>query len=259
MESSAMDDNRLLEGRQAVVTGAAGGLGQVIGKRLMASGATIIAVDLPEKLGGLPRGWQAAGIDLVQEHAAGRLADLARKLGAIDILVANAGVVPPWRGMDELDQIEWDRVMRVNVWGIAATIGAFSHALELSGRGSVVAMASINGYAAHPKQALYTASKHAVVGVMRAAALDLGPRNIRVNALAPGPIATDALMSRIEKRHTEGGPLPDDALAALASQSALGRLASMEDVANAAHFLASDASSGITGAVLPVEAGLGFS
>ncbi len=251
-----MENNHTLEGRCAVVTGAAGGLGRAIADRLHEAGARIIAVDLPGMMGDVPKAWQGVGIDLATDEADAALSALASQLGMVDIVVANAGLVPPWRGMEALDRAEWDRVMRVNVWGVAATIGAFAGALQDSGHGSVIAMASINGYKAHPQQVLYTASKHAVIGVVRAAALNLGPRNIRVNALAPGPIATEALKGRVEARHQTGGPSPDEALQALASESALGRLATPGDVANAAHFLASDASGGMTGVVLPVEAGL---
>lgn len=251
-----MDSNHELKGRCALVTGAAGGLGHTIAQRLERAGARIVAIDLPHMLKGLPDSWQGEGIDLADEKAEEHLADLAERLGCVDVVVANAGLVPPWRGMDELDREEWDRVMRVNVWGVAATIGAFADALERSGRGTVVAMASINGYKAHPKQVLYTASKHAVIGVVRAAALDLGKRGIRVNALAPGPIATQALTGRVQARHEAGGPAVEDALRALADDAALGRIATQEDVANTAHFLASDASAGMTGTILPVEAGL---
>jgi NAD(P)-dependent dehydrogenase (short-subunit alcohol dehydrogenase family) len=245
-----------LKGRVAVVTGAARGLGRAIANRLETAGATIVAVDLPEAFADVPASWQIVPVDLADDAAAGALSDLAAQLGSVDIVVANAGVVPPWRGVAELNMAEWDRVMRINVWGVAATIGAFAAALERSGRGSVVAMASINGYKAHPKQVLYSASKHAVIGVVRAAALDLGSRRIRVNALAPGPIMTEALLSRIEARHKAGGPTSAVALQELANGSALGRLATPEDVAHVAHFLASDASAGMTGVVVPVEAGL---
>ncbi len=245
-----------LDGRVAVVTGAARGLGRAIAERLAAAGATIVAVDLPAALGDIPDTWQHAPIDLAHDDADKKLAQLAARLGTVDIVIANAGLVPPWRGLDALDRAEWDRVMRVNTWGVAATIGAFSAALERSGHGSIVAMASINGYVAHPKQALYTASKHAVIGITRAAALDLGPRGVRVNALAPGPIATEALLARLETRQKAGGLAADAALKDLAGGTALDRLATPEDVANAAHFLASDASAGMTGVILPVEAGL---
>jgi NAD(P)-dependent dehydrogenase (short-subunit alcohol dehydrogenase family) len=252
-----MDGSQDLSGRTAVITGASRGLGRAIAERLERAGARIVAVDLPAALHALPAHWRAEPLDLTDADAQGRLAALAADLGSVDIVVANAGLVPPWRGMTELDAAEWHRVMTVNVWGVAATIGAFADALAASGRGSAIAMASINGYKAHPKQVLYTASKHAVIGIVRAAALDLGPRCIRVNALAPGAIATEALLSRVDARYRSGGPAPADALAALANETSLRRLATEEDVANVAHFLASDASAGMTGGVFPIEAGLG--
>jgi NAD(P)-dependent dehydrogenase (short-subunit alcohol dehydrogenase family) len=256
MRSRNLDHLQDLTGRVAVVTGASRGLGRAIADRLARAGAAIVAVDLAAALVEIPDGWRAMALDLAEPDAQDRLRALADDLGTVDIVVANAGLVPPWRGMAELDPAEWHRVMTVNVWGVAATIGAFADALAASGRGSAILMASINGYRAHPKQVLYTASKHAVIGIARAAALDLGPRGVRVNALAPGAIATEALLGRIEARHAGGGPPPDQALAALASESALRRLATPEDVANVAHFLATDASAGMTGAVFPVEAGL---
>ncbi len=146
--------------------------------------------------------------------------------------------------------------MTLNVWAVAETLGAFTDHLARSSHASAILMASINGYRAHPKQVLYTASKHAVIGVMRAAALDLGSRGIRVNALAPGPVATNALRSRIAARHRDGGPDLGEALNALADETALGRMATPENVADVAHFLASDAAAAITGCVFPVEAGL---
>jgi NAD(P)-dependent dehydrogenase (short-subunit alcohol dehydrogenase family) len=175
----------------------------------------------------------------------------------VELVVANAGLVPPWRGVADLDLAEWDRVMRVNVWAVAATLGAFADALTASRRGSAITMASINGYKAHPSQVLYTASKHAVIGVMRAAALNLGPRGVRVNALAPGPVATKALRERLRTRHAAGGRAEEEALAEYGAQTALGRVVTEAEVAEVALFLASDASSGMTGLVLPVEAGLG--
>lgn len=244
-----------LRGRRAVITGGSRGLGRAIATRLAAAGASIVVVDLPGS-DPLPDGWEFAPCDLAAADAAEILRALAARLGSVSIVVANAGLVPPWRGVEELDAAEWQRVMTVNVFGVAATLGAFAGALAASGNGSAIVMASINGFLAHPKQVLYTASKHAVIGVMRAAAQDLGPRGVRVNALAPGPIATDALRQRLDARHAEGGPAPADALAALSGQTMLRRLATAEDVAGVAHFLASDASAGMTGHVFPIEAGM---
>jgi NAD(P)-dependent dehydrogenase (short-subunit alcohol dehydrogenase family) len=247
-----------LSGRHAVVTGGAAGLGRAIASLLSAAGAAITVVDLPAALDAatLPGDWRVRPLDLAGADALDALRRFGEEAGSIDIAVANAGVVPPWRGVEDLDGAEWQRVMAINTWGVAATLGGLAPALARSGRGAVVVMASINGYRAHGKQVLYTASKHAAIGIMRAAALDLGAQGIRVNALAPGPVATDALRQRIADRHAAGGPPSAEALAALAADTALGRIATEEDVARAALFLASEASAGISGVVLPVEAGL---
>ena len=245
-------------GQQALITGGSSGLGRQIATRLAAAGAGITVVDLEDALtrNPLPHDWRAHALDLSASDALTELRALGERLGALDIVVANAGVVPRWRRTEALDGDEWQRVMAINTWGVAATLGGLSTALARSGGGCAVVMASINGYKAHPQQMLYTASKHAAIGIMRTAALDLGPQGTRVNALAPGAIATDALLQRIENRAAEGGPAIEEALAMLAAETALGQMATADQVANAALWLASPASAGITGIVLPIEAGL---
>ncbi|MFT5364846.1 MAG: NAD(P)-dependent dehydrogenase (short-subunit alcohol dehydrogenase family) [Dinoroseobacter sp.] len=245
-----------LTGRRAVVTGAGRGLGYAIAHRLAQSGASITAIDLAGALGAVPAQWTRFPVDLTAPDAEQKLAEAAGAHQVIDIVVANAGLVPPWRSVEALVRDEWEQIMTLNVWAAAQTLGAFAPCLARSDHASAIVMASINSFSALPKQMLYTASKHAVIGVMRAAALDLGPQGVRVNALAPGPIATDALLSRLEARHRDGGLATEVALEELASGTALKRLATAEDVANAAHFLASDASAGMTGSIIPVEAGL---
>ncbi|MDA8962078.1 SDR family oxidoreductase [Congregibacter sp.] len=254
-----MQNSQDLSGRRAVITGGAAGLGYAIAQKLAQAGADITVIDVAPSLDSvtLPGDWNAADIDLGASDSLDKLRELAGHLGSVDVVVANAGIVPPWRSVADLDPQEWQRVMAVNTWGVAATLAGFSSALTTAGHGSVVVMASINGYKAHPSQTLYTASKHAAIGIMRCAALDLGTKRIRVNALAPGPVATPALVQRIDDRHASGGPDPQSAFSALDAQTALGEIVSPDQVASAALWLASDASAGVTGIVLPVEAGLG--
>ncbi len=226
----------LLAGRRAAVTGGSRGLGAAIGRAFMAEGAVVAVLDLPEALAAEDafRGAAALPCDVSDElQVATALQATAEALGGLDMVVANAGLVPPWRETDALDLGEWDRVMAVNVRGVAATVKHAVPYLKARG-GSLILMASINAAVSHPRQMLYTASKHAVLGIMRAAALDLGRYGIRVNALAPGPIATEALVERIETRAAAGGLDKDAALAALAAQTPLGRIATADEVAKTA-------------------------
>jgi NAD(P)-dependent dehydrogenase (short-subunit alcohol dehydrogenase family) len=204
-----------------------------------------------------PEGWIALVADVtVEADVAASIAATVERFGRLDVVVANAGVVPGWSETSELDLAELERVFAVNVGGVAATLKHAVAPLRERG-GSVVVMASLNAWHAHPVQAIYTASKHAVLGLVRSAALDLGRFGIRVNGLAPGPIATEALRDRMARRAQAGaGPPVEDALAEAAAGTALGRIATENDVAGAALFLASDLSAGITGALLPVDGGI---
>jgi NAD(P)-dependent dehydrogenase (short-subunit alcohol dehydrogenase family) len=246
-----------LKEKVVLVTGGGRGLGHAIATAFAECGARGVVADLPSPSRlPPPAGMIALDCDVTSETSVAECvaATLAR-FGRLDVLIANAGLVPGWRTTETLDFDEWDRVMAVNARGVALTLAKSAAALAAA-RGSAVVMASINAYAAHGRQMLYTASKHAVLGIVRSAARDLGAQGVRVNALAPGPIATEALLERIRHRADGGGTPADAALQDLARGNALGRLATESEVAKAALFLASDAASGITGVLLPVDAGL---
>jgi NAD(P)-dependent dehydrogenase (short-subunit alcohol dehydrogenase family) len=237
----------LLTGRNVAVTGGARGLGAAIAARFRAEGATVTTLDLTEA---------DETCDVADEsQVAATFARIGMRYGRLDVLVANAGLVPPWRELTALDMAEWDRVFAVNVRGVALCL---KHAVPLIPRGgSVVAMGSIMSEKGAPRQALYNATKHAVLGIVRVAAQELGPRGIRVNALGPGPIATAALQARVAARAAGGlGPAPAAALAAFDAETPLGRAATEEEVAKAALFLASDLSSAVSGRLLRVDGGL---
>ncbi|MBA2299094.1 MAG: SDR family oxidoreductase [Actinobacteria bacterium] len=244
----------LLAGRVALVTGGTRGLGAAITREYAAAGASGSVADL--EAGEAPAGWVALSADVTaEESVSGAITETVERFGRLDVVVANAGVVPPWSATDELDLEQLDAVFAVNVRGVAATLKHGIAALRECG-GSIVVMASLNAWQAHRSQPIYTASKHAVLGLLRTAALDAGRDGIRVNGLAPGPIATDALHARLHQRAAAGGLAVEDALEEAAQGTALGRMATEADVARAALFLASHLSSGITGALLPVDGGV---
>lgn len=245
-----------LDDKIALVTGAATGLGRTIAKHLSHAGVFGLAFDRAPSCHELPQDWiQQQGDVASEDDMASALARIADEFGRLDIVIANAGLVPPWHETENIDLAEWDEAFAVNVKGVAVTIKTSVPLMKATG-GSIIAMGSLNSRRAHPRQCLYTATKHAVLGIVRATALDLGRYDIRVNALGPGPVATDALIARLKTRAGEGGPAPDDVLTQFAGDTALGRIVTEDDVARAALFLASDLADGMSGQILPVDAGL---
>lgn len=245
-----------LEGQVALVTGGAAGIGRAIVDTLAEAGASGLVFDLKPPAGSLPDGFSALEGDVtVEGDVQSAVTAVVERHGRLDIVVANAGVVPGWSESKHVDLDEWDRVFAINVRGVMATIKHSVAAMKQWG-GTIVVMGSLNSQRAHPRQCLYTATKHAVLGIVRATALDLGRYGIRVNAIGPGPIATDALLERIETRAANGEPPADEVLKGFDGDAALGRIATVDDVARTALFLSGPASAGITGQILPVDGGL---
>ena len=247
-----------LTGRRAVVTGGANGIGAAIVRELAAAGSRPgVVLDLEATLGrgSAPEGWTEIGVDVRDDASVTRAFGAVRDtLGRIDVLVAAAGIVPDWTGIRGLDGDEWDEVFRVNVRGVMRCIQEAETAIGEGG--TIVVIASQNAWRGNQNLASYTASKHAALGLVRSVALELGPRGIRVNAIGPGSVPTNAYVGRLRRREEAGGLTVDEALEAESLQTPLRRLTTVEDVARATLFLASDLASGVTGHILPVGAPL---
>jgi NAD(P)-dependent dehydrogenase (short-subunit alcohol dehydrogenase family) len=247
----------LLTDRRALVTGGSSGIGAAVVDRFAAEGATGAVLDLPQALEAaqLPDGWTGHPVDVRDEAAVhSAIGDAQQGAAPVDIVVACAGIVPPWSNLTELDLGEWDNVLAINARGMAAT---FKHvAPHLRDGGAIVAIGSLNSWHGDPQIPSYVASKHAVLGLVRSAAMSLGRRGIRVNAVGPGPIATESLVDRMRSREQGGGLSVDDALGTAAAATTLGRIATVQDVAGAVLFLAGDLAAGITGHLIPVDGGL---
>lgn len=243
-----------LAGRRAIVTGGAQGIGAHVVAHLASAGVRGVVLDL-QLAQDVPPGWSAATVDVRDEgDVADAFARADHALGGVEVVVAAAGVVPAWTTVEEQRFPEWDEVFAVNARGVAVTLQAA--AAVLGEGGSFVAVGSLNSWRGDGHLLSYVASKHAVLGVVRSGAIALGARGIRVNGVAPGPVATEALRARLAQRHEAGGPTEGESLRAAARQTALQRIATVDEVASAVLFLAGALSSSITGHLLPVDGGI---
>jgi NAD(P)-dependent dehydrogenase (short-subunit alcohol dehydrogenase family) len=247
----------LMTDRRVLVTGGTSGIGAAVVARLAAEGAHGAVLDLPAALehGALPDGFVGFPVDVRDEASVQQaVADAQSGADPLDALIPCSGIVPAWTTLAELDLAEFDNVMAVNTRGVAAT---FKHAgPHLRDGGAIAVIGSLNSWRGDAHLASYVASKHAVLGLVRTAAMDLGRRGIRVNAVAPGPIATEALLGRMRSRADGGGLSVEDALAAAAALTATGAIATVEQVAGAVLFLVSELSAGVSGHLIPVDGGL---
>jgi 3-oxoacyl-[acyl-carrier protein] reductase len=246
------EQNRVLADRVAVVTGTATGIGQATARRFAAAGASLVLVDHQDELNRrlaaelTEQGAEAAAfaVDLRDREATDScIAEIAGRYARIDVLVNNAGalLVTP---LDQLTLQAWDETHDLHLRAPAAFILGLLPALRASNEASVINNASIDGVFGHPLMAAYGTAKGGLVALTRNFAYGLGADNIRINCLATGGIQTPLL---------DG--VDDDARAILETNAPLRRLGTPEEVAEAMLFLASAASSFITGAVLTVDGG----
>lgn len=236
-----------LEGRTVLVSGAGGGIGRALVERFRQAGAHVVGADREASL--------LAGLPLVRQvlfdqadAAATRAAidaDIAAH-GAPDAAIANAGFTRA-EHLDHLDDAVWASEVAVNLNGAYALADPLVAAMAARGAGSLVFVSSVNALG-HYGNPAYAAAKAGLLAYARAIALERGDRGVRANVVAPGSVRTPAWDHRLEADPS----LLDKVL----PHYPLGRLVNPREVADAVLFLASDAASGITGAVLPVDAGL---
>lgn len=244
--------NSELSESTVVITGGSSGIGAALVTFYLARGHRVFSLDLN------PSGSSAIEIDCDVRDAnsvSSAMAKVRNDSARIDVLIANAGVVPSWQSTENLDLADFTRVIEINLIGVAATLKYAAPAMRSPG-GSIVITGSINSWKGDPNLASYVASKHGVLGLIKSAALDLGSRGIRVNGVGPGPIATNALRERILSRNENDESRTDAYFERLAQSTALRRIATVDEVIHAIDFLASPLSSGITGELINVDGGV---
>jgi NAD(P)-dependent dehydrogenase (short-subunit alcohol dehydrogenase family) len=245
--------------KHCIVTGGGAGIGEAIAVRLAREGAQVAVGDIDgdaaERVAQCLRNEGAsafaAQVDVAQTGEVAAFVDqAAERFGALTTLVNNAGLAIPG-SVEDITEEDWDRVMAVNLKGIWAGMKYGIPHLRAAGGGSIINMASVQALVGFPGWAGYAATKGAIIALSQQAAVEYGPENIRVNALAPGTI-----MTPMNERIFRTAPDPQGLIEDWNSSHALHRFGESDEVAGAAAFLASDDSSFVTGACLRVDGGL---
>lgn len=249
-----------LQDKIAIVTGATGGIGLEAVKLFVAEGARVVLVDLDEAA------LDAAVNTVGAEHASACVADVSdpaqarayvsaavERYGRLDVLFANAGIEGEVAPIPEYDLDTYERVMAVNVRGVMLGLKFAMPVMAETGGGSIVITSSLAGLRGTQRLSAYVASKHAVVGLMKVAALEGASKGIRVNTINPSPIATRMIES-LEQGY--GAENLERVQSKLRAAVPLKRYGEPREVANLALFLASDESSYCTGNTYSVDGGM---
>lgn len=252
--------DRVLDGRVAVVTGGGTGIGKATAVRFAEAGARVVVAGRHQAtLEPVARDVKGRAIvcDVTDEGQVERLFGETRdELGSVDVLINNAGMSGPIVSLTEMDTERWDECVAINLKGAMLCMKHAGRIMCEQESGSIVNMSSLMGLRGYPMRAAYSATKFALIGMTEAFAHEIGQYGVRVNALCPGAVSGE-LMDRVIARRAEaeGRSAEDIIRENYTDPAALKKWVTPEEVADAALYLASDASSGITGESIKVDAG----
>ena len=248
-------NNKSFSGKVALVTGGTSGIGKTTTIEFARAGAKVVLTGRREKEGALvvaeieKLGGDAAFVraDIAKDADVKRMVDFTvDKFGRLDVAFNNAGV--EWKGpLDQATEAEYRRVFDINVWGVLNSMRHEIPVMLKNGGGAIVNNSSVAGHVGFGQVSVYIASKHAVEGLTKSVALEFAKQNIRINAVAPGVIATDML----DRFAGKEGEMRDS----LASITPVGRIGAVEEIAAAVLYLCSDDARFTTGTSLVVDGG----
>jgi 3-hydroxybutyrate dehydrogenase len=253
-----------LEGRVAIITGAGGGIGRAIALRFAREGAAVVVSGpraenvnaVVAEVKALPGRALAAIVDVTDEAAIARMvASAIATFGTIDILVNNAGIAGPTAPVHELGTSDWERVIGINLTGAFLCAKHVVPHMISRRAGTIINITSIAGLIGYPLRSPYAASKWGMIGLTRSWALELGPHDVTVNAIAPGSVR-GARIDRVIAARAQAQGLPrDEVEAEFLRPTALKRMVEEDEIAATALFLADTTGRNITGETINVSAG----
>ncbi|HYR84759.1 MAG TPA: SDR family NAD(P)-dependent oxidoreductase [Terriglobia bacterium] len=256
-----------LTNKIALVTGGSQNIGKAISEKLIGAGATVAIAALDDAaLHGTTsefesRGlrFKSYGVDLTDDTQVEMLvASVVRDLGPVDILINNAAITGPTGAAHVIETAEWDRTLQINLRAPFVLCRAIIPSMIERKRGKIINVASIAGKMAYPLRTPYASSKWGLIGLTLTLAQELGPHNIHVNVVCPGPTRSEMIDSVIRKRAEAAGVSMDAMHREYVRATALKRMVLPSEVADLVLFLCSPESDAITGQAIDVSAGYGF-
>jgi NAD(P)-dependent dehydrogenase (short-subunit alcohol dehydrogenase family) len=250
----------MIEGKVAIVTGGGTGIGRAIAETFASAGVKVVVAGRnADTIGAVAAatGGRAIMCDVTKlDDVEALFAEAGRLYGRVDILVNNAGVSGPIAPVAEVDLDAWRACLDINLMGALHCLRVAARVMGAQGGGSIINMSSLMGLKGYPMRSAYCATKFAIIGLTEAVAREVGPLGVRVNALCPGAVSGELMDRVIVRRAAAEGRSPEAIIKEnYTDVAALRRWVSPEEVAQAALFLASDASSSITGDRIKVDAG----
>ena len=247
-----------IENQRVIITAGASGIGQAIADLLIGNGAKVHICDVDDGfLESFASAQPGAGVtkaDVSSEADVERLfAEASENLGGLDAMINNAGIAGPTNKVEEMDPADWRRCLDIGITGQFLCTRLAVPMLKATGGGSIVNMSSAAGKNGFPFRSPYSAVKYGVIGITETWAMELGPSNIRVNAICPGVVEGPRIDSVISARAKQMGKSADEVETDMLKNVSLRRMVTAQDIAEMTMFLLSDAAKNISGQSISVD------